>query len=167
MIRLRARAYSQLITPDHKIPFLREYRGRKFIASCDARDLSPTRTQKLPIAGLYSGDDAVPLVIARLYAAVQADAWIRPDYSTEFHFRKRRKISRLRALLTQAGCIWKEYRRSDGTVTMSTKDLEPIASQLGRSRRYGRWLLDWSGPALDAWLDELKHWDGTYVERYL
>ena len=112
---------------------------------------------RIPYTTLYEGRHLPPSEeFVRLVAALQADGTIDPHGNVMFHFRKERKILRMRLLLLLYE--HNENVQGDGSTVFYVPRRAADFAKHGKSA--GPYLLNWRGEALDAFLDEAQHWDG-------
>lgn len=146
-------AYDLLCTPNHRIPFVAK--GKTFEKTAD--DL-PNWGQ-VPVSGeLREGKAAVTEQQARLCAAYQADGSSTYGLDARFHFKKDRKIERLKTLL--GDIPYSERMTKAGTTVVDVAgEYACVFTKFGKTA--GAYLLDWPLKALKAFVDELKYWDGS------
>lgn len=120
--------------------------------------------------GLQMSDDML-----RFMAATQADGHYMSEtnkdgeqsfYGVEFHFRKERKIERLKSIVDAIGLKYKEGKRSDGTVAIRIYNQDDVNIVTDICEK---WLCDkaftweWlnlSKEQAELFLDEIMLWDG-------
>lgn len=142
-----------IFTANHKMPFTVDEADNLRIAAISAIPQSA----RIPYTTLYEGPSLPPTEeYVRLLAALQADGTIDKYGNVRFHFRKERKISRLRQLLRNYEHT--ESIGSDGTTTFYVPRNAADFATLGKTA--GAYLLGWRAEALDAYMDEHVHWDG-------
>lgn len=156
MLLLAGRGINQCVTSNHRVP----YASFDEIKVQSALRVSMMADPRIPTSGWFSGTVHNPHWL-RLVAAIQADGSIRYGDHVQFHFKKPRKIRRIKQLLDAYGCAWRESSHADGSTSIR-------ATILGarEAKFFGAWLLHYDGESLDAFLDELKHWDGSSVTRH-
>jgi len=155
MIQANARECNFLVTPNHRIPVI--YIGRKGeeLIEREAGEFNYT-FGKLPLGGfLRDSSDTVQASAAdaRLLAATWADGCLRKrSLHTVFGLRKPRKIARIQELTKACGFEPRLWADNRGGNQVGIK---------GHLRKKLGWdLLLWPQDARDAFLDELKFWDG-------
>lgn len=149
LVTFEGESYSAEMTYDHRVPYL-DKEVLRVARACDIPS-----SARIPIVGNYVGGSAsVTPLQAKLLAAYQADGTLDNRGRLRFHFKRQRKIIRLRQLLADNHL---EYTNSDGSTTFQV--VNDTFSHWGKSA--GPYLLDWPVEALDAYLAELVHWDGS------
>ena len=139
-------AYSLLATHDHRMPYTTDNKFK--VAPAEALPSSA----RLPVAGHYvGGQQTVTPIEARRIAALQADG-SSTSGNLRFHLKKPRKIRRVDFLFGPQN--WVTDSKGAKSCTISRKVFNPDSFKLP-----GPYLLGWSREALEAWLDETRHWD--------
>ncbi len=151
-------------TAGHTMPYLARRTGHW--STCCAGDLLQRGRRDLPLAGSITspGGGFTPEQM-RIFAMVQADGWMRSGARTllKLTFKKQRKVDRAEALLRSAGVtfrkrVWPSY--PDRTeIVVCKRDLPPWLTP--QCKHLGAWLLDTSAEGLEAFVDEVVHWDGS------
>ena len=157
---IKGDSFDFLGTQDHKFPY-RLSSGK--IAKSTAALLN--KTAAIPYVGNYiDGESDITPDYARLISAFQADgtiSWIKDgSCSVKWHFRRERKITRLKELLTKCSIPYQEsiYDNSFGTTdTLISVNLGYFKPEY---KQTGAYLLDFNIEALEAWLLEGIQWDG-------
>lgn len=90
---------------------------------------------------------------ARLIAAYQCDGSHNGFNQIRFHMKKERKFQRLEELAKEAGYV---YSRNGDKAAVTIPDSKTWP------KKAGSYLLQWSVPALEAYLTELPYWDGSF-----
>lgn len=114
----------------------------------------------IPLAGIWGRPSSYTASQTRFICAVHADGYLGPQGTIKFTFKKRRKVERIRALLTDLKLPFREYVCSAypgrTEITVRRKDF-PLWLPAD-CKQLGCWVLK-----LDrsAFLDELVHWDGS------
>lgn len=110
-------------------------------------------------AGYYSGEYESEL-FTRILAMVVSDGNIRPD-TIRFGFKKNRKITRCRELLTQAGIKFQEYTKKNQVTRFIIRDFnlyKRISQYVNKEKvLYWKSLFKLNGK---IYLDEARRWDG-------
>ena len=147
-VSLEGESWSQEMTWDHRVVGEVDSTGYKVYQAWNL-----PKSLRIPKGGLYENDtDSWPL-LARQIAAFQADGSLNDSNGVTFHLRKDRKLFRLLDLFPD-----NTYRvESNGDYTVYISNWK-----YGHLKYAGPWLLNWSSEMLDAWLDELPHWDGYF-----
>lgn len=144
----------QEATPDHKMPL---YYNNEVISK-RLSDYPKSGKYRAPLSGTYNGNIDLPNPIVRLLVAFQADGhW---NYNAiAFKLQKERKIARLKAILELADI---QYSDNPSGIYISAKHnfCKYAYTLLGHHKIFGEWLLNLSTQALEAFIDELPHWDG-------
>ncbi len=154
MLHIQGASYSQLVTPNHKMPYFTD----TSIHWTPAENLP--RTARLPKTVDYSGPKAVNPFQLRLLAAFHADGSISKK-SVRFHLKKPRKIERLHWILNrlEVQYTFKEYE--DGaTNTVLYTDTPWTQWLIAEGKHPTLNLLQYSGEGLDAYIEELPLWGG-------
>lgn len=152
LITYKGEAWSQEMTFDHRVLYKVDSNGYHTKRACDV-----PHSARLPKGGYFwngvSEEDS--LLFARRVAAFQADGTTDISGATVFHIAKTRKRERLLKLFPNARfSTW-----SDGT--FGCREVLGIPPEF---KYAGPWILKWTSAMMDAWLDELPHWDGTFGE---
>lgn len=154
MLSLQGSSYSQLVTLNHKLSYATDHKG--VIHWSEARHLP--RSARLPKACMYSGPVQIEPNRLRLLAAFHADGSISKK-QVRFHLQKERKIARLLSLTQCLGISCKKFDYPDGTCNIVFSDF--VADWLIAEGKAPTWnMLQYSGDALQAYVDELPFWDG-------
>lgn len=158
MVRLEGPFVRGLFTPDHRIPKVTKTktstRNAGWVAAHSGLD-------GVPAAGVYAGgvSHRTPSQV-RLLVAMAADGCVTKEGSIRWGFKRQRKIDRITQLLAACGIDGArtyDYRDSGGYwVAVLAKGNVPTWLTKG----FGPWVLELSRGALDAFVDELKYWDG-------
>lgn len=139
-------AYDLLATHDHRMPYTTDTTFK--VTSAE----NLPKSARLPTGGTYVGGMyGVTPLDARRIAAMQADGSINSG-NVRFHLKKTRKIQRVDKLFGKQ----KWVRDSKGAYSCT------ISLAIFRPENYkhpGSYLLMWPREALEAWLDETRHWD--------
>jgi hypothetical protein len=142
-------AFSLRCTPNHRI--LLDDKGLKVRT---AKECLTKKSGRIPYSGKFIGGyESVP---SKLICAIHADGCLSSNgKNIQFHFKKERKIKRLRALLV--GRAFHEYLCADGSTLFSV----PITLDLARGGiRPGKQMLEWTGSAMQDYANEIENWDG-------
>jgi DNA polymerase III epsilon subunit-like protein len=163
-----------IYTPGHR--FVRKGQTDSKWRFSTAEEMSKIgpNTSKIPVAGLYEAE--MPLDIseteARVLEMIRADGNIQitsaGSFSARMKFKRPEKITRCQKLLEAAGIPFSVCAGDNGSTVVRTLKscvAQKLCSLLGagRSKMYGRWVMDLSLAARQAILDELAHWDGYEV----
>src|SRR3990167_1703704 len=115
-------------------------------------------------AGIKRGGVDLDKNFIRLLVAFQADGYWKGT-AAQFHFRKARKVERLRSILTELEIEFKEREEADGTVRVYTYMTSEVymlmLSFLGKKKEFDNWLLSLSQACLSAFVEELRYLDGS------
>jgi hypothetical protein len=115
------------------------------------------------MCGYLDGKEQVPVVIAQLLAAFQADGSFDQWGNVTFNFCRNRKILRLDTLLREADIA---FTRTDTDVGarfyISRESAAPFAKY---GKLAGAYLMQWAAASLDAFLGDLQYWDGYTNDR--
>lgn len=94
----------------------------------------------------------------RLLVATQADGHYTKDGALRFHFKRERKIIRLKELLRRTSIKWSALPNADGSTTISILSRHlPLFLHLFREKTFGAWILDVNA---EVFFEELELWDG-------
>lgn len=144
MIEWQGQSLSAKMTANHRVYYSIDAKSGIQVRSADT---VPASASILLSSPTYRGGRlAVP--DARLLAAYHCDGWWNGYSSVSFHFHKQRKKDRIKLLATAQGIAWREagnklYLHWRPSCT------EPHWS-----------MLFWDAESLNAYTDELAHWDG-------
>ncbi|MCI0349101.1 MAG: DNA polymerase [Acidobacteriales bacterium] len=155
------RAFSQALTPDHRMPYITNENLK--VSTPD----SIPRGGRLPLTGnFFDGTEALSKAYITLIAATQADGSYEKKKSGHitFHLKKTRKIERLEAALKSVRATWRKGRREkSGAYRIVIRD-EATKSMIKRwlspEKTFDAKLLNLANPCLKWLLDELPLWDG-------
>gem|GEM_PF-2127351 len=146
-ISVEGQSYSCEMTHDHTVPFTTDTKMR----TCKASKIPASA--RLPMCGFYKGgSQEITIREARLLAAFQANGTMDKHGNVMFHFHKDRKMKRMASLLEGI-----EHTESDVRFYIPRR----AAGFADYGKTAGAYLLTWNEEALDAFIDELQHWDGT------
>ena len=164
MLHFKTSALSQIVTPTHTIPLIANGKLKTFPAHKAIR----YKGGCVPTAGFVDGFIQTDPLFARLLVAIQADGCILSTTTVKFRFKKLRKVRRMKWLLSCMGFSYNYYQSEvDRVHNITCGAFGSIIEMLGKEKNFGPWLLSWNAEALDAFIDELKYWDGVYTEEYL
>lgn len=166
MCHWEAQAFSQFVTPNHRMPYETNRKMKEMLA----RDYQDSIGGRSPLCGDYRGTSVeLQPWIMQLIVATQADGHIvrRKTICDQivFHFKKQRKIDRLIAITPK----WLELRQHKNkcddstTITLTAKTFR-ILDWLTKDKKFDYRLLRLSARNLDTFLAELKFWDGSFSE---
>lgn len=154
MISIQGSSYHQLVTPNHKLAYAIDQQGVRH----ETQAVLLPQSARLLKSCLYSGPAKVEPDRLRLLSAFHADGSISKK-QVRFHFKKERKIARLLDLAEKLGISCKKHDNSDGTCNIVFSGF--IAEWLIETGKSPTWsMLQYSGEALQAYVDELPFWDG-------
>lgn len=169
MIRLRATHINTLMTPNHRVP-LQIGRGWKQMTTAEARSIQVWRQALIPSAGLLQPKTTRTYSDAflRLCVAIQADGSL-SGKRARFTLSKHRKIKRLYELAACAGVNIAEgapnKQQNARVFRVWGQAVEDIWTLVGKSRRWGAWLLELPLESRLVVLEELLHWDGQRTSK--
>lgn len=156
-----------LVTPNHRCLVKKRTGEFTELAARDFKD-----DYLYPHSGRYAGGDLhlTPDEITWL-CAVQADGYYTKvggrEYGVSLSFKKERKISRLRECLDRLSAAYRVSTYEDVTtfyVGMADR-LVGLAKSLMPEKRFGPWVMDLDRDALDAFTQEVFHWDGGFTRQ--
>lgn len=151
-------------TLGHTMPYFTQ-KGRLWTTE-KAGNLAERNSFDVPIGGHLLGGGAITPEQMRVLVMVQADGSFETDPSIGRRMcvfvKKPRKIKRARQLLTEAGVLFKEqsYPSHPGMVRFIVRHADYPAWLTPERKYFGPWLLDSTEESREAFLDELRHWDG-------
>lgn len=166
MISFAAQAFDQVITPEHRMPYMTNG-THKTAAASELFDLPSVR---LPISGMYAfGSRDIAASLVKLVAAVQADGHLRntsQSYRIEFHLKKQRKIERLVSILDALDVKRSHYVTGSGS-TKITFRYDAVLDWLEMpGKRFSHAIWNWRPELIDVFVDELRYWDGHFEESH-
>ena len=101
----------------------------------------------------------------RLLVAVQADGtYIKETEQVRFHFRKARKIERLKEILKSLGLEYRQYSQRTGEVIV-INNLVSFCEQYLDSKQFSYKLLELDEHQMQVFVQELPHWDGVITDK--
>jgi len=149
-------------TPGHKVPYLtaaNEWR------QMHAGEWTTGMSREIPVAGRVElSGDILPDQM-RMLAAAQADGYFNPRGGLTFCLAKPRKIERMRALLERLGLSFREQGGYAARPQRAQFHIHrrSLPSWLSAERKvFGPWVLDTTYAGLEAFVDELAYWDGSF-----
>lgn len=156
--------FSSSMTPEHRIVHMVEDRAVERTAQWLA---DHGRLDGIPAGGVWDGAKTSLFTPdeVRLLVAIAADATVVPRKTQrptiQIGLRRPRKVERLRQLLSAVGCKYTErqypaqagHKGDHPTTVFFLPDCE-------YGKGFGSWILGLSREALDAFMDEVPHWDG-------
>jgi DNA polymerase I-like protein with 3'-5' exonuclease and polymerase domains len=172
LVRLANQCVDFCGTADHRM--LVQKRGGAWEVR-NAEDFIPDRKVRHGTKRRSAGTTNPEEAWITFLCAAQADGWWQTS-GWCFTFSKRRKIERLVETLDTLGLDYtaKTVEKStqfkqNVTQTKFYVKAAPICREirelLGADKCFGRWLLDWSDEALDYFLTEIMHWDGSWTRK--
>lgn len=139
-------AYDLLATHDHRMPYTTDTTFK--VTSAE----NLPESARLPTGGTYVGGTyGITPLDARRIAAMQADGSINSG-NVRFHIKKTRKIQRVDKLFGKQK--WARDSKGAYSCTISLSIFRPEIY-----KHPGSYFLNWPREALEAWLDETRHWD--------
>ena len=151
----KSQRIDQLATGDHRCPGWDQTSGEFTVRL--AKDLVSgfcipyTGTREKSARGVNPDE-------LRLLVATQADGHYTSDGALRFHFKRERKILRLRELLRRLDLKSSTGKNGDGSTTISIVARHlPMFLHLFRDKTFGAWLLDVNA---EVFFEELELWDG-------
>lgn len=152
LIHFNYRELDQLVTPNHKMPYVTNSKFKSRPAS------EITMSMKIPMCGYYHGGDlAMNHNMVRLQCAIQADGTFLAG-KIVFHLRKERKVKRLKELLETLGIAYDYSWTKDGEYIRFSKQ-DHYLTLLDR-KAWSYKTLGLSESNIDILLDEILFWDG-------
>ena len=160
MYTIKGNGFHQIFTKDHHLML----RNGDYIKASDA--ILSRSASELPLTAQPSSQDGilVPEKIVRQIVAIAADG-SKDGYRVRFHFRKQRKIDRIKKLF---GSDLIQYNTKngdfDGYISIKSSSFRDIKKYKSyrHSKRLTRDILKWDTSSLAVLEDELRYWDGTY-----
>lgn len=151
-------------TPGHTVPYLQH--GSFAWAQLPAAEAAARGSLYIPIAGALHSTGTITPEQMRALVMVQADGSFCTD-STQgrqltVFVKKPRKIERARQLLTEAGVPFREltFASHPGYVRFVVAARDYPNWLTPERKFFGAWLLDSTPEAREAFVQELRHWDG-------
>ena len=158
LLAYEAQAFSQIITPYHRMPYLQTHSSEILVKPAEEIARMGKGTP-LPVSSLYSGGLYGDEWFGRFLAAVQADGSFRGLSGTvKFHFHKERKYKRIQEL---AEALKYKYKAKDNNGDYTVTVYRTPALVWLPNKQFSHRLFELSAVALDGLLDELKYWDGN------
>ena len=164
MYAFRGPLASFTVTPEHRLVSVRDGRVRERTAQQVA---GSSGLDGIPAAGVWHGEANSMFTPAevRLLVAIAADGCVVPRAkglpTIQLGFRRHRKIERMRRLLADVGIPY--YERAYSPQATHTGDHDTVTFVIPNcpyQKGFGSWILRLGREALDAFVDELPHWDG-------
>lgn len=161
LIAIAGRGFHTVTTPNHEQPIKREKAHGWSVCRIPVADLLLKSRIKLPIAGYVSGDDGRRITDwERLLIAFEADGhhlYTSKNsgiHTYRFSFRRPRKISRLKSILSGCGIDHSVSVNCRGDTSITFKHTSLLPKNF-----------DWFDPYVSSplnadFLEELTHWDG-------
>lgn len=144
------------VTAEHKIPFSTNNNPKITTAS----DMASRKAGHIPTACAYiNGWEKIEHV--RLVAAFQADGHLCEGGWVTFHFKKQRKVDRLKMLLTAAKIPFSCGHCKNGTQHFYIPKRGAI-NFTGFGKAASAQMLSWCQESLREYLDEHQYWDGSF-----
>lgn len=173
--RMQARGLDFILTPEHRVPYFNDHAKDKvkvltFEEVCRRHEKSATKgwtgaiktTYKTSGEGFYLDGELVSDDMLRLQVAIQADGSIK-GLQTFIRFSKHRKDKRLKDILDRLGIPY-DRKVSDVERYLSGTHYE---YKFRIPHSFKLFSGDWykcNQQQLEAIIDEVGHWDGTFVE---
>lgn len=155
LFRFAGTAYDLEVTHDHKMAF--ETNGNE--KATVAFDLARRRAAKLPTAANYVGG-TLQVLYPRLVAAFQADGCLTDRGYITFHFKKERKVERLKALLDTANIAYTCAACADETYQFAITSSAEVQEITKFGKHCSAKFFEWNAYSLREYLDEQQYWDG-------
>lgn len=163
MVSIRSVNVDHLVTPDHRQPICSKSRSGEWVKA--VRPASQVNIHnRLPVSGFLDGGSQRDEASTRLLASWVCDG-SSPKIGTQvlWNLKKERKKQRLRQLLSDCGVAFreKEFTSTPGwTCFFAQRDAvaRAVGGCLDKTLSWS--VLDWDLATREAFLDELKHWDG-------
>lgn len=155
-----------LATSEHEFPVKHLVKGG--YSNITAEEFGVHAKRMLPLAGVLQSEPSISAIETQITVMFQADGHIVHDTrrgknyrSFKLAFKKKRKISRCRALLKEAKILFAEHKRTGGGVTFYIADRN-APPYLAKAKEFSSEILKHD---LKVFLDEVKFWDGTVDKR--
>lgn len=143
-------------TPDHRVVY-RSSTGA--VIERSAQTLVTSRMSSIPTHGVFDENESERSdAELRFLVALAADGTVNANGAISFGFKKSRKIVRLREILDDVGCAYREVVSPSGVTHFYIKSSDREEWMV---KGYSSWVLDLSHDQALVVLDELEHWDGT------
>lgn len=161
IIDIESRCASYAVTPDHRLVALPDRRSGGALERTAGWVADHSGLDRVPASGVWEGaDGGLRPEAVRLAVALSADGCVTGEH-IQVGLRRPRKIARMRELLDAAGA---EYHvRTSPPQAGHTGGHDTVTYVVTRSalgKGFGAWILTLSREALDAFVDELRYWDG-------
>lgn len=168
VVDVEARSFSATMTPEHRIPSVRNLAKGWTVVDRTAGWVSQASgVDGVPASGIWVGakESIYTPDETRLMVAIAADGSVLSRRTTrpavQLGFRQARKIERLRAHLRTVGLAYTERRYPPQTGHCGEHDTVQFhIPDCPYPKGIGAWVLQLDRAALDALVDELVHWDG-------
>lgn len=169
MIHLKSRWSDLLVTPNHRVLCKYSNHNPVVVPASTIRE-----QRKFPVAGYLtnkSNETITPEQVQVLVAYIADGCKTTRGDRVYWSFKKKRKIKRLRSLLTDAGITWREWDRLDkrwGMYThfsVSRKEIPFILPHY--DKKIHREVLQWSLVNRATFIEELQYWDGDGSKNYI
>lgn len=145
-ITIKGTSIDAEMTEDHRIVY---YKDRRFDHHVVTAGSLPGKGV-IPLGNNYIGGTAdISVAMARIIAAYQCDGHKKTTNRVEFHFHKIRKFERLSTLALAADIPYE--RKGDKAF---------LHYNIQFDKKAGAYLLEWPRAALEAYIEEHRHWDG-------
>jgi len=167
LIELTAHHVHQIVTGNHRILIEEDKDRRNRTDIVAAKDLDQRTHWHIPTSGIYNNQNRSAIAFdveeIKLIVALQADGTIDNYGSLIFRFEKKRKIDRLEKILD---ALQIRYTKNEGYffVHNTNKLVEKITYFMTKKKLFGNWLLENNFNTLQAFIEEVPHWDG-YLEK--
>lgn len=146
-----------LVTPNHRMVI--EQDGRERVVYAEELKLKGNHKQKMLRSASAAGKKSCLSALDRLRIAFQADGSFVTNQTTcvRFSFSKVRKIERLRRILIDVGCDYKEYALGDGKVEFNVKLSASLFQKDFEWVAFDKLNQQWAC----EFIEELSHWDSS------
>jgi DNA polymerase I-like protein with 3'-5' exonuclease and polymerase domains len=159
-VHVQQKSFNCLFTPEHTVPYLAQKTWRW--RTVPAARLLQGEVKNIPVAGYAQITGSITPEQMRVLVAIQADGYVTDRY-TKFTLVKPRKVARLKSLLDAVGVRYRVSTYSsypDRTEIVIAKSFRPGWMSAER-KVFGPWVLDTSLAGLQAFIDEVRRWDGS------
>lgn len=155
----------QITTDGHRMLLVNDQTGKQKVVL--AKDFEAKTHWHIPTSGKYQQErnygNLTPAEI-RLLVAIQADGTVDGYDNLILRVDKPRKIARAEEILGKLGLKFTRTNRGF-FIHKSNFVAQRIAKMLGRKKLFGPYLLNSNQESLQAFVEELPHWDGFAAKK--
>lgn len=167
MVSVRSGKLDFLVTPNHRVAYLRYgVKNRKTLVM-EARELGNKDSNiRIPLAGNIQQDGLdLSDAIIKFFVAAQADSNDN-GFGYRFEFTKERKIQRFLDIMKKGNILFSEQNSTKGRrFYVKKKDIPCTESLLTENRAFSNNVLKLSYEQLSVFVNEVSYWDGTITNK--